>query len=574
MLSSCSGATVLEVSLHSQWDTLPDYTQGPYFLTLKTNGCIIFISALTPSQLLITSKHAIGSARTGNLDLSSEYDGPGVDASEAAEEGPEAEEESPAEEEAIASGMPSENDRKSAFEKLTHAGVGEFWLDKHLSSRGLSRADLAKELWDAKVTAVAELTDDSFEEHVLPTPANQTGLVLHGLNRNFAGGVEGDSAQEGKSGGTSELETFDMDVVEAFANKWGFHPTPYKVVPTLDDVRKECERVEKSGWGAEGVMVEGIVVRGSPKSDSPRTTGADKTVKGSKFWKVKFAEPYLMYREWRELTRRLMAERKKLIKEWNGSHPRQKATTDLSDFLRKGFAEKVHVDKMKNPQSRLYVAWLVEQLLTRPQTWFEEWAKGRAIVSTREDFFAWRETDEGKKEAKRLGVSTQDGVDGDRNGVLTDTSDKKADKEFDKTLLVPIAAPGCGTCPQPSRRRSLNLTYPLLQARRSSESLYLRILTLRTLRATTSPQRRRQRASSEMSRTSCLSLPTPTCPAPASCLRTRTTISAPIDKPWASLSRNWRKASPRELRRRLRPPARRKASKRNPRTKTPNPSKS
>lgn len=44
----------------SQWKALETHTTAPYVLTLKSNGCIIFIAPLTKSKLLITSKHSIG----------------------------------------------------------------------------------------------------------------------------------------------------------------------------------------------------------------------------------------------------------------------------------------------------------------------------------------------------------------------------------------------------------------------------------------------------------------------------------------------------------------------------------
>lgn len=43
-----------------QWAALEEHTSPPYTLTLKSNGCIIFIGALTPDKLLVTSKHSLG----------------------------------------------------------------------------------------------------------------------------------------------------------------------------------------------------------------------------------------------------------------------------------------------------------------------------------------------------------------------------------------------------------------------------------------------------------------------------------------------------------------------------------
>ena len=91
-----------------QWKALEAHTASPYVLTLKSNGCIIFIAPLTPSKLLITSKHSIGPIKG---------------------------------------------------QAQSHAEVGERWLHKHLESIGKTETDLAKSLWDNNLTAVAEVRD-------------------------------------------------------------------------------------------------------------------------------------------------------------------------------------------------------------------------------------------------------------------------------------------------------------------------------------------------------------------------------------------------------------------------------
>src|SRR5260221_10380849 len=66
----------------------------------------------------------------------------------------------------------------------SHAQVGDAWLEKQLKAAGKTKEQLAQTLWEKNWTAVAELCDDSFEEHVLPIPSDMTGLHLHGLNVN------------------------------------------------------------------------------------------------------------------------------------------------------------------------------------------------------------------------------------------------------------------------------------------------------------------------------------------------------------------------------------------------------
>ena len=89
-----------------QWASLESHTGAPYTLTLKSNGCIIFIAALTPTKLVVTSKHSLGPIHNG----------------------PE-----------------------------SHAQVGERWLRKHLADAGKTEDQLARTLWDQNLTAVAEV---------------------------------------------------------------------------------------------------------------------------------------------------------------------------------------------------------------------------------------------------------------------------------------------------------------------------------------------------------------------------------------------------------------------------------
>ncbi|KAF8147057.1 RNA ligase-domain-containing protein [Mycena galopus ATCC 62051] len=93
------------------WDTLAAHTAPPYTLSLKSNGCIIFIAALTPTKLLVTSKHSIGPT-------------PG--------------------------------------QSVSHAEAGEAWLRKYFAQKGKAEADLAGRLWAENWTAIAERGEDIF----------------------------------------------------------------------------------------------------------------------------------------------------------------------------------------------------------------------------------------------------------------------------------------------------------------------------------------------------------------------------------------------------------------------------
>jgi tRNA ligase len=274
-------------------------------LTLKSNGCIIFISPLTPSKLLITSKHSIG---------------------------------------------PIKGQEKS------HAEVGEHWLRKHLENVGKTEADLAQTLWNNNWTAVAEvslaprivlmphakpmkhqLCDDSFEEHVLPYSEEITGLHLHGLNST-----------------TGAFQTRDPEDVETFARQWGFIPTAYTTLDTVARVREFTQEISKTGkWN--GQPIEGFVVR-THIADTPSSPGTPSEVlnvpgetgggsggrrarqdrdappyppRSSFFFKVKFDEPYMMYRDWREITKSILAAKR-------GSEPRIASPGRSSIGLRRG----------------------------------------------------------------------------------------------------------------------------------------------------------------------------------------------------------------------------------------------
>ncbi|CEH13830.1 hypothetical protein CBOM_01726 [Ceraceosorus bombacis] len=168
--------------------SLEAHSTAPYLLTFKENGCIILISALTSDQLVVCSKHSVG-------------------------------------------------DRDDV--ELSHAKAGEAWVDRHLERVGRKRQELAKELWHRRCTAVAELCDDSFEEHVLAYAPSRTGLHLHGLNHNIV-----------------HFSTEPMDVVASFAQAWGFIPPRWKTFHSLKTLFAFTDQVSETGsW--EGEAIEG-----------------------------------------------------------------------------------------------------------------------------------------------------------------------------------------------------------------------------------------------------------------------------------------------------------------------------
>ncbi|KAF9237729.1 RNA ligase-domain-containing protein [Melanogaster broomeanus] len=323
--------------LWTDWPSLKAHTGPKYTLSVKSNGCIIFISAISSSKLIVTSKHALGEM----------------------------------------AGVPE-----------THSQVGHRWLKMHLAAKGKTEEGLAAVLWEKNWTAVAELCDDTFEEHVLPYPPEKSGLHLHGINENH-----------------KEFRTLPTEVIDPFADEWGFLKTETITLSTISEVKEFTDEIAKTGkW--KGEALEGFVVRThivAPNSDSK--SALDKRppypIGSSFFFKVKFDEPYMMYRDWREVTKSLLSTK--------GS---------LNDA-------KLPKSKMKRKETQMYVEWVKKEIQTNRSA-FKEFAKGKGIIATRERFLRWMDTEDGK------------------TGIDNVSESQQNSKEFGKTIIVPVAVPGCG----------------------------------------------------------------------------------------------------------------------------------
>ncbi len=258
------------------------FTTAPYVLTFKENGCIIFVAALSPSQIVVTSKHSLGGL---------------------------------------------------AGAEVTHAQKGREWLLKHLASVGRTESQLAAELWRRNETAAFELCDDDFEEHVLAYDRARSGLHLHGLNANAV-----------------RFATRPMPDVDAFAEAWGFIRTRWIELPSLQEVQRVTAEIEQTGaW--EGEPIEGFVIRTHmPTTHQLETIKADPENKAVSppyapgqawFYKVKFDEPYLMYRDWRELSRKMLKEKE----EWQAKvAATQQPASDSTPAA--------EPDKLKDPETK------------------------------------------------------------------------------------------------------------------------------------------------------------------------------------------------------------------------------
>ncbi|KAI1179367.1 tRNA ligase [Nemania sp. FL0916] len=306
-----------EVS-QTSWDSIRRQTRGPYELTLKENGCIIFISGLEDGTLLICSKHSTG-------------------------------------------------DRSDV--ELSHASAGERWVQQQLATIGKTKEEFAQELRKRNVTAVAELCDDEFEEHILAYGPDKAGLYLHGINVNVP-----------------EFMTYPSNLVQQFADDWGFRKIGLQVFDDVDTVKTFLEQVAESG-AHEGRDVEGFVIRCAINSRQE-----DRYIDW--FFKYKFEEPYLMYRQWRECTKALIAGKPPKFKK------HKKITEEYLLYARQRLSKDPNLGKLYN--------------------------QNHGIISLRDDFLAY-------KHMKGSDAANVENIAGEETSTVARD-----------IVLVPIATIGCG----------------------------------------------------------------------------------------------------------------------------------
>ena len=250
----------------TEWENVETNTQGPYELSVKENGCIIFMSGLEDGTLLVCSKHSTGA--------------------------------------------------RSDVEQ-SHALIGEKWAKRHLEKVGKTTRDLALELRKHNLTAVAELCDDEFEEHVLEYPPEMAGLYLHGLNFNLP-----------------EFATLSGPEVHEFADRWGFKKAQYIIIQQLAEVKSFLDKCAETGsW--DGRDTEGFVVRCKLRTKGDQTPM-------DWFFKYKFEEPYLMYRQWRECTKAVIAGKPPKFKK------HKKVTEEYLLYARRQFAKNSSLGQLYN----------------------------------------------------------------------------------------------------------------------------------------------------------------------------------------------------------------------------------
>ncbi|KAF5007981.1 hypothetical protein FDECE_5751 [Fusarium decemcellulare] len=303
----------------TKWDNVFTRTQGPYELTLKENGCIIFIAGLEDDTLIVCSKHSTG-------------------------------------------------DRADI--QVSHASAGERRLEQQLAAVGRTKADLARELRKRNVTAVAELCDDTFEEHILAYGPDKAGLYLHGLNLNMP-----------------EFATYPSPLVQEFADQWAFRKTGLMIMDDIQQVKAFLEEVAETG-AHDGRDVEGFVIRCRMTHDPSSVPYRDW------FFKYKFEEPYLMYRQWRECTKALIS----------GKQPKFKKHTKITEE---------------------YLLYARKRLAADPKL-AKEYNNNHGIISLRDDFLNFKNL----KGADAANMEELDPL------VMTEVTHD--------VILCPIATIGCG----------------------------------------------------------------------------------------------------------------------------------
>ncbi|OKL58840.1 hypothetical protein UA08_05492 [Talaromyces atroroseus] len=253
---------------------------------------------------------------------------------------------------------------------LSHAQAGEQWVERHLRKVGKSVKELALELRKMNATAVGELCDDRFEEHVLAYDEAAAGIYLHGINFNVP-----------------EFATLPSSEVHKFADQWGFKKAEFVVMDDIRAVKEFLDKCAETGsWNNRDT--EGFVIR-------CQLGDAASGIYRDWFFKYKFEEPYLMYRQWREVTKAVIAGKLPNIRK------HKKITEEYLLYARRQLAKDPSIGKLYN--------------------------QNHGIISMRDGFL------------KERGLKGSEIIALENEGELE--SEEKTAKNF---VLVPIASIGCG----------------------------------------------------------------------------------------------------------------------------------
>lgn len=168
-----------------------------------------------------------------------------------------------------------------------------------------------------------------------------SGLYLHGINFNSA----------------AELHTLPSTTVQSVAKYWGMHPTDFVVFDTIDQVKEVAKEIDTDGK-FRGRAMEGVVIRCRRK---------DRDF----LFKIK-NDHYLIYREWREVTKQI------LHVDANGKAQLKPNAT-------------VKLEKCKYGKTKDYLTWVRKRIVDHPE-WFTEYKQNKGIIFVREQFERYWET--------------------------------------------------------------------------------------------------------------------------------------------------------------------------------------
>ncbi|GJJ69859.1 tRNA ligase [Entomortierella parvispora] len=381
-------------------DYLEAETTGPYEVTLKENGCIIFMAGLPPHLVgqeggcVVSSKHNLGTIEQQQQKFGEVQQG--------------------------------SNDSDGQ-----HPVKGREWLERNLAAKGKTVQEFGLWLWNNNLTAVAELCDDSFEEHILEYTGERAGLYLHGLNRN-----------------TANFQTLPSEQVQQAAEHWGFQRVDYITCKSFQEVMTFAEKVRNAGE-YDNRAVEGFVVRAQHRNNGH-----------VQFFKIKYDEPYLMYREWREVTKHIWSVeskreateqkqkaaaevRAKMIAEGKAQSKKAKeskaggSTATPKAATTPGNAPEVAVmpRRMKYPLTRPYVDFVYGLMKTQPEL-FRGYNKNHGIIAIRDMFIKHWESKPTKEQEALITATT--------TTSSSSSSSKVTREDFQRTVIIPIATIGCG----------------------------------------------------------------------------------------------------------------------------------
>src|SRR6185369_15620073 len=98
---------------------------------------------------------------------------------------------------------------------------------------------------------------------------------------------------------TKGLRTWSTEQVAELAKEWGFIEVKCYVKQSAEEAKQFTDEIRRD-CVLDNRPIEGFVVRTKSKNKEKDF-----------FFKVKYDDPYLMYREWREITKKLLNSKNK-----------------------------------------------------------------------------------------------------------------------------------------------------------------------------------------------------------------------------------------------------------------------